>query len=397
METRADFGRMSPARVKEEVDTDLLEMPLIKEEPAFLDEKECVKEECEDSTDGYGVSETAIPNLYAEHEVKDELVLGPERPHRPTVGLVVRAPTIMSSAAVSDRGRSCAVRLERLLPDAARRSCRVGRRTYKLRAAEPAAAASYQCHHCGERFTNKSVLKKHVHTHSPLHNAAVGDYGLERHQILHGGKKLYKKTHVIIQTGEKPFGCHCGYKSSLKSNLRRHLMTHTDEKPFRCSHCGQGFSRKAHLQTHLMSHTGEKPFTCSRCAYKCRTKTGLRTHVMSHTGEKPFSCSHCSHKCKRKVDLQAHLITHTDQKPFTCSHCAYKCKRKADLRTHVMSHTGEKPFSCSHCSYKCKRNVDLQAHLMIHTGQKPFRCSHCGFKCRRKTHLRSHLVTHRAL
>ncbi|XP_063371702.1 uncharacterized protein LOC134659935 [Cydia amplana] len=140
---------------------------LIKEEAGFVYEEACVKEECEDSTAGCGVSEAAmLAGLYDEHVVKDELVLGPERPHRPIVAPVVTAPTIASSAVVSGRRGSCSVRLERLLVDAARRTCRVGRRTYKLHATEPAptphvTTTIYQCHHCGKLFRSKSVLKKH--------------------------------------------------------------------------------------------------------------------------------------------------------------------------------------------------------------------------------------------
>ncbi|XP_061727375.1 uncharacterized protein LOC133532636 [Cydia pomonella] len=112
MEASADSGRMSPARVKEEAETDLAEMPRVKEEAEFMDEEERVKEECSDSDDGCGVSEAAmLAGLYAEHEVKDELVLGPERPHRPTVGLVVRerddeATTSASTGSRGPRGKN---------------------------------------------------------------------------------------------------------------------------------------------------------------------------------------------------------------------------------------------------------------------------------------------------
>ncbi|XP_063631023.1 gastrula zinc finger protein XlCGF58.1-like [Cydia splendana] len=374
---------------------------LIKVEAGFMDEEARVKEECEDSTDGCGVSEAAmLAGLYDEHVVKDELVLGPERPHRPTVAPVVRAPTLVSSAVVSGRRRSCSVRLERLLVDAERCACRVGRRTYKLHATESAptphvTTTIYQCHHCVKLFRSKSVLKKHVHTHSPLHNLTVGDYGLERHQMLHGDKKLYKKAHMIIHTGEKPFSCsHCSYKCRSKANLQRHLMTHTDEKPFSCSHCSYKCRRKGELQTHLITHTDEKPFSCSHCSYKCKRKRDLQTHLIIHTDEKPFSCSHCGYKCKRKSELQQHRMTHTDEKPFSCSHCSCKCRSKADLQRHLMTHTDEKPFSCSHCSYKCRRKEELQTHLFTHTDEKPFSCSHCSYKCKRKSELQQHRMTH---
>ncbi|XP_061729418.1 uncharacterized protein LOC133534323 [Cydia pomonella] len=116
------------ARVKQEPES-VTDRVIVKEEAEFADE-ECVKEECEGGIDKCGVSEAAmLAGLYADHEVKDEVVLGPERPHRPDVALVVRTPAVVSSAMASSGGLgSCSVRLERLLPAAARRGGRGARR-----------------------------------------------------------------------------------------------------------------------------------------------------------------------------------------------------------------------------------------------------------------------------
>ncbi|XP_063371180.1 zinc finger protein 845-like [Cydia amplana] len=397
----------------------------VKEEAELVDEEVCVKEECEDSTDGYGVSEAAmLAGLYADHEVKDELVLGPECPHRPTVDLVVRASALVSS--VSGRGRPCSVRLERLLVDAARRTCRVGRRTYKLHTTEPApttnvTTAIYQCHHCGKQFRNKSVLKKHVLTHSPLHNS-TRDYGSEHHIMLNNRKKPYKycdnkntsenpykcnycdykckqkshlQSHEMTHTGEKPFKCnYCDYKCKRKRDLRTHEMTHTGENPFKCNYCDYKYKQKSDLRSHEMTHTGEKPFKCNYCDYKCKRKSHLRTHKMTHTSDKPFECNYCDYKCKQKSHLQNHKMTHTSEKPFKCNYCDYKCKRKAHLQSHEMTHTGEKPFECNYCDYKCNRKAQLRIHEMTHTGEKPFKCNYCDYKCKQKARLRTHEMTH---
>ncbi|XP_063545075.1 uncharacterized protein LOC134753201 [Cydia strobilella] len=81
-----------------------------------MDEEACVKEECEDSRDGCGVSEAAkLAGLYDEHEVKDKLVLGPERPHRPIVGLLVKGWAVAAAGARrAQLAKDSSVRLERL-------------------------------------------------------------------------------------------------------------------------------------------------------------------------------------------------------------------------------------------------------------------------------------------
>ncbi|XP_063630753.1 zinc finger protein 354C-like [Cydia splendana] len=225
---------------------------LVKEEAEFTEE-ECVKEECEDSRE-CGVSEAAmLAGLYDDHEVKDELVLGPERPHRPIVAMELRGravdahgtrgtqlvrdcsvrlerlpthahrlgahhpdtahtvteskytPDLVSSALVSGRRRSCSVRLERLLVDAERRTCRVGRRTYKLHATEPAptphvTSTIYQCHQCSKRFRNKGLLKAYLQSHLKMHN------------------------------DKKPFKCnYCDHRTRHIGSLRAHELIHTGE------------------------------------------------------------------------------------------------------------------------------------------------------------------------
>ncbi|XP_048002626.1 gastrula zinc finger protein XlCGF8.2DB-like isoform X2 [Leguminivora glycinivorella] len=332
METRAESGSMSPARVKLEPETDQSEMAPVKEEAVFLDEEERVKEEWSGSTAGRGVSEAAmLADLYIEHEVKDELVLGPERPHRPVV-----APAALSNRVAAS--------------------------------AEPAHTPSaiatvYQCHHCSQLFWDKSAVEKHVHTHSPLHDSTAGDYNTKRHDDLHN----HPRTH----TDDKPFWCsQCDYKCKQKSNLQSHLITHTDERPFSCSHCDYKSKTKGDLQKHLMTHTNEKPFSCGHCDYKGRRKADVKSHLRTHTDEKPFGCGQCDYKCKRKEELQRHFRTHTGEKPLYCNYCYYKCRTKDRIKSHLMTHTDDKPFSCSQCDYKCRRKSLLKAHMMTHTGEK---------------------------
>ncbi|XP_063371183.1 uncharacterized protein LOC134659471 [Cydia amplana] len=120
------------------------------------------------------------------------------------------ASTLVSSAAVSGRarrstrqstgwGRSCSVRLERLLLDAERRTCWAGGRTYKLRTTKPATTPNviniYQCHHCNKQFKNKLVLKKHVHIHSPLHNSMGED--LENKKPKYSNKKYKSDCYPV--------------------------------------------------------------------------------------------------------------------------------------------------------------------------------------------------------
>jgi transcription factor CRZ1 len=68
------------------------------------------------------------------------------------------------------------------------------------------------------------------------------------------------------QRGQKhpaTFQCNlCPKRFTRAYNLRSHLRTHTDERPFVCSVCGKAFARQHDRKRHEGLHSGEKKFVC---------------------------------------------------------------------------------------------------------------------------------------
>lgn len=61
----------------------------------------------------------------------------------------------------------------------------------------------------------------------------------------------------VVSGVKKTFQCElCSYTCPRRSNLDRHMKSHTDERPHKCHLCGRAFRTVTLLRNHLNTHTG---------------------------------------------------------------------------------------------------------------------------------------------
>lgn len=128
----------------------------------------------------------------------------------------------------------------------------------------------------------------------------------------------------------------------------RHMMTHSDQKPFLCPDCGLAFKQLAQLKNHEVVHKmpddmplWAKVKKCTKCDRFFANSKSLKSHVKTvHEKIRPFICNICGHKSSRKAMLELHMRQHTASKPHKCDHCPFRTGDPNSLRKHTMRHLG---------------------------------------------------------
>ena len=64
------------------------------------------------------------------------------------------------------------------------------------------------------------------------------------------------------------------------------MIAHDDLEELKCNICSKVFSSKYNLRRHVKTHTGEKPFSCLTCGRKFFHKHNLVRHQKVHSKTK---------------------------------------------------------------------------------------------------------------
>ncbi|XP_056878314.1 zinc finger protein 28-like [Takifugu flavidus] len=169
---------------------------------------------------------------------------------------------------------------------------------------------------------------------------------------------------------DRPYSCNiCNKKFKVRSVLTRHIKTHTGEKPYRCNVCDKSFIQRSYLHTHMNSHSEQKPYMCSFCGKGFTQLGNMNVHIRIHTGERPHRCGECGKNFREKADLVKHKIIHTGEKPYACSVCNMKFSAQSNLTRHMRTHSGERPYSCTVCGKRFIQRSHLVIHVKRHLAE----------------------------
>ena len=150
-----------------------------------------------------------------------------------------------------------------------------------------------------------------------------------------------KKTPDIGSPDKKssrsPHTCNiCQSILSSRGALVKHMVTHREEKPFKCDKCSLQFNQNRDLKTHIMQkHSMQRPHVCGICGKGFVHKFYLMEHMTYHTGERQFQCNICGKTFPGQSALTKHIKRHSNTRNHPCNLCSKAFTVKTDLNSHI--------------------------------------------------------------
>ncbi|XP_045470848.1 zinc finger protein 492-like isoform X1 [Harmonia axyridis] len=273
-----------------------------------------------------------------------------------------------------------------------------GKKSSKKIKKEDEEYGEYPCPDCQEIFPLMSVLEKHA---SELH-PGVKVYKCEECEKRFS-RPNHLKRHLLSHSEDKPHVCEiCTKCFNRKDHLNQHLKLHLKSSDEMCDICFKPFHRADHLAKHKASKhgigpkvTSDKRYECDICQKSFTTEKYRDVHVKGHQGIKKYPCKVCDKTFLSKSHLNEHQKFHNEHcKKFLCSECGQRFIRNDYLVIHMRRHRGEKPFKCKYCGKGFPRTTDLTVHERYHTGEKTHLCTICGRGFGRAYNLTVHMRTH---
>ncbi|GAB0089586.1 hypothetical protein DMENIID0001_041560 [Sergentomyia squamirostris] len=208
--------------------------------------------------------------------------------------------------------------------------------------------SKFNCAICGKKLSTKHGVRLHItHFHTKKVGLTC-EFCNKSMETKHQLNMHLDLVHKNSPEREKPLvQCpQCPKTYTQRSLLNKHMKTHSDVKTEICDVCGGSFKNRRTLKQHMQIHTGVKRYKCNYpdCSRAYNNVGSLAIHKRTHTGDKPFPCEYCGKGFSDKTTLKVHYRQHTGENPYTCELCGKTTKQMQNLKSHMRHcHKIDKP------------------------------------------------------
>ncbi|CAD6936282.1 unnamed protein product [Tilletia controversa] len=113
----------------------------------------------------------------------------------------------------------------------------------------------------------------------PGSTISIGPSPNQQAEIIHPLGQALDATSDADGVARCPYpNCNKTFAKNRTYNLKAHLRSHSQLKPFACASCPRAFSRKHDLERHARVHSGDKPYICEVCGRGFPRSDALRRH-----------------------------------------------------------------------------------------------------------------------
>ena len=123
----------------------------------------------------------------------------------------------------------------------------------------------------------------------------------------------------------------CGQEFTTKKILAKHLEIHHDNRKFKCVKCDKEVVGKTKLNNHMRSH---KSVCCKFCGLQVAHGSLPFHQTKCSDNKKGilYSCDKCDYKTDQKGNLKRHKSTHTVKENGQVVHNCVHCKKNIQIK-----------------------------------------------------------------
>ncbi|XP_050556512.1 zinc finger protein 54-like [Spodoptera frugiperda] len=221
---------------------------------------------------------------------------------------------------------------------------------------------AYKCDICFQYCPSVVSLRGHIKSHTTRYKCKVcGHVRLSRQNLL----EHYAIAHTVTPAS---YTCDkCQFSTNKRTVIQRHVKTHSSLERHACHQCGKLFTTMESLRVHTLRHDKSKRLRCDRCDKCFLYPSSLLKHKQAHERD-DYYCVECDVRFKTPENLRLHFKKakrHRDSSSYryVCAQCPLRFVSASSRAVHSSrAHGAPRTHACSACYRTYSSRDALRAH-----------------------------------